>query len=98
MGENGNDKHVITCPYCQQRFSVKIPALDMFNDLRVSTVIAAHEKPIRCMNNQCSKRFVLGFKAVEVSWVPIPITDEQAATLEDSPIIFPSLQAVGSLH
>lgn len=96
MSQNGNNKHAITCPHCNQRFSVKIPALDMFNDLRVSTVIAAHEKPIRCMNNKCARHFVLGFKAVEVSWIPIPITREQAASLDDSPII-PALTMPASL-
>lgn len=92
MSQNGNNKHVITCPHCNQRFSVAIPKLDMFNDLRVSTVIAAHEKPIRCLNNQCGKRAVLGFQEVEIKWCVIPITDEQAATLEDpSIIVAPSL-------
>lgn len=96
MSQNGNNKHVIICPHCNQRFSVSIPKLDMFNDLRVSTVIAAHEKPIRCVDNQCGKKSVVGFKEVEIKWVIIPITDEQAATLDESSIIIPA--NVGALH
>lgn len=95
MSQNGNNKHVITCPHCNQRFSVSIPKLDMFNDLRVSTVIAAHEKPIRCMNSKCGKRSVVAFKEVQIVWCVIPITEEQAATLDESSIIIPT---VGALH
>lgn len=98
MSQNGNNKHAITCPHCNQRFSVAIPHLDIFNDLRVSTVIAAHEKPIRCMNNKCGKRLVMGFKEIEVTWCIIPITDEQAATLEDSSVIVAPASALGNLH
>jgi hypothetical protein len=50
------------------------------------------------MNNKCGRRSVIGFKAVEVAWVVIPITEEQAATLDDKSIIIPPLQAVGLLH
>lgn len=98
MSQNGNNKQVVNCPHCNQRFSVKIPAMDMFNDLRVSTVIAAHEKPIRCMSNTCAKYFVLGFKAVQVAWVVIPITGEQAASLDDPNVIVAPAGVLGHLH
>lgn len=96
MSQNGNGKTAITCPHCKQRFSVVLPKIDMFNDLRSSVAVAAHEKPIRCIG--CHKKFVAGFRELEVTWAFIPINDEQAATLDDQSIIVAPAAALGSLH
>lgn len=99
MNENGNGKAPITCPACNQRFSAAPPVLDPpMNMLRFSAVVATHEKPIRCPNAKCGQYFVFIAQAVEISWQPLPITAEQAATLVESKIIIPSLDFAPRLH
>lgn len=88
MSQNGANRQVIDCPSCKLRFSVTLPKADLFNDLRSSVVVAAHAKPIRCI---CGKQMIPAFQAVEIRWVIIPITDEQAASMDDSQIIVPPM-------
>lgn len=88
MSANGNNKTVITCPHCKQRFSVTMPQASIFNDLRIATLVAPHEKPIRCI---CGKYSIPVLAGAEMTWQISPITDEQAATLTDSSIIIPPL-------
>lgn len=95
MSQNGTDKHVIQCPHCKQRFSVVMPKMDLFNDLRVSVGVAPHEKPIRCI---CGKKSVVAIKQIVMEWIILPITDEQAATLEDPSVIVAPASALGHLH
>jgi hypothetical protein len=87
MNQNGNDKVMIDCPNCKQRFSAKMPKPDdPLNTLKATIIVATHEKPVRCI---CGAYFVFGANAVQIGWTIIPITDEQAATLVESPIVIP---------
>lgn len=95
MSKNGTHKNVIACPHCGQRFSVTMPKTDLFNDLRVSLAVTTHEKPIKCI---CGKRSVVAIKAIAMERVVLPITDEQAATLEDSSVIVAPASVLGNLH
>jgi hypothetical protein len=90
MSNNGDEKQVIDCPHCKQRFGIKLPALDQpINMLKFSAVVATHEKPIRCQNAKCAKYFVQVVTLAQFQWSIAPITDEQAASLVESPIIVP---------
>lgn len=84
MNTNGTNKNVIQCPHCHQRFSVKMPTTQLFNDLTVSMAVAPHEKPIRCI---CGKRSIAVIQSVAINWSILPITDEQAATMGDDSLI-----------
>lgn len=86
MSNNGTNTFTIDCPHCKQRFSVAGPKLERVNTGRVSIVVVAHEKPIRCI---CGGAIVLAIEAAQLAWVAMPITDQQAAQLEGSNIIKP---------
>lgn len=86
MSTNGTNKTPITCPDCNQRFSVTPPTLEEpLNTLRSSVAVAPHEKPIRCPNAKCAKYFVWGIKEAAFTWTIIPITNEQASSITDRP-------------
>lgn len=92
MNTNGTNKTVITCPHCNQRFSVSPPAPEEpLNTLRVSVVVAPHEKPLRCPNAKCAKYFVWTIKEAQLSWTMITISDEQAQSITENVIIAPPL-------
>lgn len=94
MTQNGTNKTPIICPFCNQRFSAAPPTLEEpLNTLRTSMAVAPHEKPIRCPNAKCAKYFVWGIKEVQFSWIMIPITDDQAASIVERPslVIAPPL-------
>jgi len=88
VSTNGTNKNTIVCPHCGQRFSVVMPKAQLFNDLTVSMAVAPHEKPIRCI---CGKRSIAVMKEVAISWVVLPITDEQAASMGDESMIIPAV-------
>lgn len=86
MNNNGNNKIVIDCPFCKQRFRVTMPTSSQFNDLKVSGAIASHEKPVRCI---CGKKFVFAIGRIQIQWTLVPITEEQAGLLEESKLVLP---------
>jgi hypothetical protein len=86
MSNNGDNKLLIECPHCHQRFSVPLPKVEVLNTPRVSMTIATHEKPIRCI---CGSYSVLGVEKYKLAWAVVPITDEQAQQLDGSRIILP---------
>lgn len=86
MRDNGNNKLLIECPHCHQRFSVPQPRVEVLNTSRVSMTIAAHEKPIRCI---CGSYSVLGVEKYKLARAVVPITDEQARQLDGSRVIVP---------
>lgn len=83
---NGDNRMTVTCPHCNQRFSIPIPHTAVFNDIRSSSAVAAHEKPIRCI---CGKYSAPVIVSLQISWNVLPLTDEQAAALEPSRIVVP---------
>lgn len=89
MSTNGNSKSTITCPHCNQRFSVTMPQAVIFNDTRVSSALVPHEKPIRCI---CGKFSVPVMQSAQMAWAILPLTDEQAEALGESKIITPPLR------
>lgn len=86
MSTNGTSKATIDCPHCGQRFSVAPPKTGILNDLRCSLGVATHEKPIRCI---CGKYAIWVAQTVQMAWAIVPITDEQAAKLDESSILIP---------
>lgn len=88
MNQNGTNKTTIDCPVCRQQMSVTMPKPGVLNDLRVSMAVATHEKPMRCV---CGAYFIFIMERAQVSWGLMPITNEQAATLDESKIFVPSL-------
>lgn len=84
MGQNGNGKATIDCPNCKQRFAAQLPVPEITNSLKVSIVVATHEKPITCL---CGQAFIPTIAALQTQWELQPISAEQLATLEDSLII-----------
>lgn len=92
MSNNGNEKQTVDCPLCKQRFSIKLPVPDQpVNMLKWSSVVATHEKPVRCPNAKCAKYFVHVVVQAQLAWALTAITDEQAATLVESTIVIPPL-------
>lgn len=88
MSANGDNKATIDCPSCKQRFSTPMPKTGVMNDLRCSVAFGTHEKPVRCI---CGKYSVFVATSAEIAWAVIPISDEQAAQLQDSSIIVPPM-------
>lgn len=89
---NGNNQLTIDCPHCQQRFSVKQPAVDLLNTPRSSLIAVAHEKPIRCVN--CGQFSVVAIGQYQIAWSIVSITEEQAAQLNGTSIIVPPTMRV----
>lgn len=97
MTTNGDNKAMLTCPKCNQRFSATPPQPDQpMNALKFTVVVATHEKPIRCPG--CKAHSIWVATEVQVVWSTLPITDEVAATLVESKIIIPPLGLVPRLH
>lgn len=90
MSTNGHNQASIKCPHCKQQFGVVMPCASVFNDLKVSMAVAAHEKPIRCI--YCDKFSVPAMQSAQLAWQIIPLTDEQAEALGESKIITPTLR------
>lgn len=79
---------IIECPNYKSQMEVAFPKrTSLFNGPTVTVGAVAHEKPIICAG--CSQYFVLAATRVFFDWSIVPITQEQAADLEDSPIIVP---------
>lgn len=81
------DKFIIDCPHCGQRFSVTVPKAELLNTPKVSIAVTAHEKPIRCI---CGGACVLAIQKVQMAWSIVPLTEQQAAKVDGSNIIVPS--------
>lgn len=93
MNTNGTDKAIITCPQCNQRFSVKPPVPEEpMNALKFTTMVALHEKPIHCQNAKCGASFIFVANAIQVTWGILMITKEQADSMTESKIILPELR------
>lgn len=86
MTTNSDNRMTITCPHCNQRFSVDIPPTSIFNDIRSSSTVSPHEKPVKCI---CGKYSAAVIVSVQINWNVLPITDEQAAALEPKRIVVP---------
>lgn len=86
MSNNGNNKFPIDCPHCNQRFSVEVPPAEVVNTGRVSMVVTAHPKPIKCI---CGGSMVLVLTSYQLGWGIHPINEQQAAKLDGSKIIAP---------
>lgn len=85
---NGTNKLPVDCPHCNQRFSISLPKVTIWNNLTVSVMSAPHEKPVKCI---CGKSFIVGFSPQQsIGWLIAPITDEQAAAMDGSRLIVPS--------
>src|SRR5438105_2408412 len=66
--KNGNEENKlkVDCPACGQRFSVTVPQVEIVNTLKVSIIVATHEKSFSCL---CGQKFSLGLlPAGEVAW------------------------------
>jgi hypothetical protein len=90
MSANGNNKLTIDCPHCNQRFSVIVSKTEIFNSAKVSMAVTTHEKPIKCI---CGGSCVLVAQQIQTAWGIVPLTEQQVAALEGSPIILPPLGA-----
>lgn len=84
MANNGTNKFTIDCPHCGQRFSIAVPKVERLNTPRSSIIVAAHEKPIKCI---CGGSSVIGIDNASISWAIVPISHEQASQLEGSSIV-----------
>jgi hypothetical protein len=88
MSENGSDRLKVVCP-CGQHFSMSMPIGENVNTLRSSAFIAAHETPAKCVH--CKQVFVAVIQATQVMWAAVPISAEQAATLDVNRVLRPTL-------
>jgi phage FluMu protein Com len=86
---NGDGKMKLTCPRCQQVWSIKMPPPEIANNYYTSAVLVAHRDLVRCPNNTCRLAFVLVIKGVQVAMGAEPVDDTMAATIEGTSIIKP---------
>jgi hypothetical protein len=85
VNQNGNNKHVIDCVGCQQRFSLDMPTPQAVNLPTVSTAIATHEKLIKCP--KCGQAYFWAIQRVYMEWGVVPVSEEDRRQIEGSNII-----------
>lgn len=82
MNGNGTpDRAQITCPHCNQVFSVEVPVCEIVNTERFSTVVAFHPQPIICPNNLCKQKFQFVITGIGTEWSAQPKPRESSLLL-----------------
>jgi transcription elongation factor Elf1 len=86
MNNNGNNKHTIDCTACQQRFSAKMPKIEILNGGHSSVITGVHEQTVKCP--KCGQAFLWCItSASRISWGVTPIAEEYRRRLEGTDII-----------
>lgn len=96
MKPNGDNKAVIDCPVCKQRFSAELPTPTTINTPTFSAMVAPHEKIIRCPNNKCAQPMTFALVSASINWAACAITPEVAEQMSGSRIIQAS--PLGLMH
>lgn len=71
-----NERTVIDCPKCKQRFSVEMPVITTINTPTFSQMIAPHTI-FFCQNAKCAAPLSLALVGAQVNW-QVTIVDESA--------------------
>lgn len=94
---NGTEPRLpITCPKCKTCFSAALPAPEIFNGKRVSTVTASHESPVVCI--ACGQGFILVAAQAQMAWGAQPVDDSILEELRGSKVIPAAIIPVSRLH
>lgn len=84
-----DNKMLIECPHCQQRFSAEMPICEIVNTENFSMMAAHHPVLTTCPNNLCRQTFRLAISELRTGWVAQPVKRE-------SPLLLPrGLKVVG---
>lgn len=98
MSTNGTQPKVqIRCPRCSQVYSVAIPRMEIFNNLRSSGAVASREKLSYCINAQCRQPVILVLVPTPegaLGWGTVAANDEAVKEIEGSLIVKPMLGLV----
>jgi len=95
---NGDNKIPVECIKCHQHFSIPMPALEVSNNLRSSSLHASHNQLYYCNNARCHQPYTIIMGQYQVAFGAAPVNEEAVNFMEGSKIVKPKLEIVGGLQ